>query len=229
MTVTLEALRGTLKGRWLSRGNHSINNVPGCPICGMELLSIVWPGWTKDFLTDDPFDLSTWDFRNLNDAAPDDQTREAILPVIAAYAGCLEWPAPKQYRVLERLVAETMRRVLGLRDWPDHFGEIEEAGFFASFVQMPYYGGLPGNGRTRLEHIFASATLLEEHSRRFGEYVRLDGANLEVYIQDFKRRTVELTGEVMWIVFHAVKSGLIGPQIEVFREACRCWLAAVTR
>ena len=93
-------LRETLKkfGGVLKSGKHSAESGE---CCALELLA-------EDMglgHTDSPSDTRTWDLRALNDMnVPDDVRTEHLLPVLAAYAGSMDWPIERQREVSEKVM-----------------------------------------------------------------------------------------------------------------------------
>jgi nucleoid-associated protein YgaU len=104
----LALLRDTLNTRFggvLRCGCHD----PDGQVCALELISQVRGGrWT-----DNPVTTRTWDLRSLNDIEVSDTVRtEHLLPVVAEYMGCMDWPVSRQRRVAERLVLLTVQRLI---------------------------------------------------------------------------------------------------------------------
>lgn len=107
--ITIERLTTLLNdqfGGLLRDGMHEIGNGQ---CCAMELLSaaqeIPW--------TDTPEETKTWDLRPLNDISVDSRVRtQHLLPVLAAYAGCCDWPIARQIAVARRLGLLTVNRII---------------------------------------------------------------------------------------------------------------------
>lgn len=101
-------LRETLAkfGGMLKSGKH---NADSGECCALELLA-------EDMglgRTDSPAKTRTWDLRSLNDMnVPDDVRTEYLLPVLAAYAGSMDWPAERQRQVSERIILEMFRKII---------------------------------------------------------------------------------------------------------------------
>ncbi len=108
MSITTEQLETTLKARFsglLRKGSHSEDG----EACALELLSVVrgirW--------TDNPLSVKCWDLRALNDIDVSDEVRtEHIMPVLAAYANCMDWPIERQIAVVSALAIGTMRYLI---------------------------------------------------------------------------------------------------------------------
>lgn len=102
--TTLEDLRERLSkyGGLLRAGKHQSD----CGIvCGVELL--------RDAMDDDPEKARIYDVRRLNDIdVPDEVRTGCLLPVLAAYAGCRDWPIDRQRAVVERIVIDTVRLIV---------------------------------------------------------------------------------------------------------------------
>lgn len=108
MALTVRRLRSVCRKRFggvLTRGSHDPN---GCA-CAHELesvcLGIPWTG--------DADETRSWDKTVLNDMdVPDELRTKWMIPVIAAYAGSMDWPIKRQKRVARKLVILTARRIL---------------------------------------------------------------------------------------------------------------------
>ena len=106
----LTMLQAVLDARFhgvLTQGQHP--DPEDSHACALELLSVVQgKPWT-----DDPETVRTFDVRALNDLEVPDAVRTThFLPVLAAYAGSLDWPLERQQRVVARLVILTVQRLI---------------------------------------------------------------------------------------------------------------------
>jgi len=102
----LQQLLDTRFGGVIERCDHDLKT-KRC--CGLELLSayrhIIW--------TDSPELVRSFDFRRLNDMAIPDRTRtKHLLPVLAAYDGCLDWDKSTQLQCVQQVWIETMRQII---------------------------------------------------------------------------------------------------------------------
>jgi hypothetical protein len=107
-TITLETLENLLTTHFhgeLRVGRHEKNE----ECCALELLSVAQGlEWT-----DDPEAVRTFDLRPLNDIPVNNAVRtQHLLPVVAAYAGSLDWPLDRQQKVVNHLLIETVRQLL---------------------------------------------------------------------------------------------------------------------
>ena len=102
-------LRETLTTRFggvLRKGSHPIG---GPEVCALELLA-------EDMglgRTDSPEATHTWDLRWLNDMnVPDELRTQHLLPVIAAYAGSMDWPRERQAQIARYIFIATFREII---------------------------------------------------------------------------------------------------------------------
>lgn len=111
--MLIEKLRKILDdhGGLLAAGSHD-----KCEkrVCGNELLSLS----ERLALTDDPDVLRICDLRPINDIDVDGFFRaKHLLPVIAAYAGCMDWPADRKTRTADYIGVQVARRIIPLIPW----------------------------------------------------------------------------------------------------------------
>ncbi len=101
LRATLEKFGGVLKS-----GKH---NAESGECCALELLAEnMGLGHT-----DSPAETRTWDLRSLNDMnVPDDVRTKHLIPVLAAYAGSMDWPAERQREISERILLGMFRKVI---------------------------------------------------------------------------------------------------------------------
>ena len=101
LRATLEKFGGVLK-----YGKHGAESGE---CCALELLA-------EDMglgHTDSPRDTHTWDLRSLNDMnVPDDVRTEHLIPVLAAYAGSMDWDVKRQMEVSEKVLLGMFRKVI---------------------------------------------------------------------------------------------------------------------
>ena len=106
--ITVEQLQSLLDQRFhgrLTAGSHQENG----ECCALELLSVA----QKIPWTDSPQQLRCWDLRPLNDIAVADTIRTAhMIPVLAAYANSLDWPAKRQKAVTTLITIKTVSRIV---------------------------------------------------------------------------------------------------------------------
>ena len=107
-TVTLEALETLLKSRFkgvLFKGAHNEDS----QACVLELLSVAQGmPWT-----DSPKTTRCFDLRLINDMPVSNAIRtKHLLPLLAVYAGSMDWPIAKQKAVVTRIVLLTVNRLL---------------------------------------------------------------------------------------------------------------------
>jgi hypothetical protein len=106
--ITTRSLRSLLKRRFsglLRSGSHSENG----ECCVLELASVAMGiPWT-----DSPEGTRTWDLRSLNDIAiPGDVRALHLVPVLAKYAGSMDWPKERQIEVASKLAIGTVREIV---------------------------------------------------------------------------------------------------------------------
>ncbi len=77
--------------------------------CGLELEALC----QSIPITDNPQKVRMFDLRPINDiVVPDDIRTQHLLPVIAAYAGSLDWPIERQKEVVSKIVIGTVNRII---------------------------------------------------------------------------------------------------------------------
>jgi|CXWL01.1.fsa_nt_gi hypothetical protein len=130
--VTIEQLQNVLNnyGGQLAKGSHA-NTQNAC--CALELLSLV----RGHEYTDNPQTLRIFDLRNLNDIDVSDELRtKYMLPVVAAYAGSLDWPIERQKHVVHRIVILTVQRIIS--QLPGLSEEIKKQCETATTLELAY-------------------------------------------------------------------------------------------
>jgi hypothetical protein len=110
-TITLETLEDLLVTRFAGVLRSGYHAPASGECCALELLSAAQGReWT-----DDPEVVRTFDLRLINDIPVTNEVRtQYLLPVLVAYAGSLDWPLARQWRVADRLLIETTRRLLSI-------------------------------------------------------------------------------------------------------------------
>jgi len=109
MAITVSALKEVLQEKFNGVLGYGWHPVDGQECCALELLSLV-EGLP---MTDCPEVVRTFDLRPLNDTNVPDQIRtKGLLPVIARYAGSLDWPVFRQRQVAERLFIGTVNHLV---------------------------------------------------------------------------------------------------------------------
>ena len=111
--LTESSLRSLLKRRFsglLKSGSHDENG----ECCVLELASVAMGiPWT-----DSPESTRTWDLRSLNDIGVSDEIRALhLVPVLAAYAGSMDWPRERQIEVSSKLAIGTVRELISRLPW----------------------------------------------------------------------------------------------------------------
>ena len=106
--VTEASIRAVLDSKFggvLTAGKHSRNG----RACALEALSVVQGvDWT-----DSPVLLRIFDLRTLNDMSVSDALRtKMLLPLLAAYAGSMDWPIARQRAVSTQLIVLTVNRLI---------------------------------------------------------------------------------------------------------------------
>ncbi|MGI0034291.1 MAG: hypothetical protein ACRD98_00285 [Nitrososphaera sp.] len=106
---TLTTFNSVLEERYgglIASGKHREGNNEAC---ALEIQSVCLG---IDF-TDDPDTLRTWDLRVINDMHVSRELRAKWMPpLVAAYAGCLDWPIERQVRVAFGIAIRTVQRLI---------------------------------------------------------------------------------------------------------------------
>jgi len=231
---TIHSLGTTRYHSRLAAGKHRATEGQ---VCGMELLSLIQG---QEF-SDTPDQIRCWDLRPLNDIQVPDTVRwEVMEPVLYAYQGSMDWTIDRQLAVGRALVVGLVRELIALL--PGLTQQVREACLNARTPQealraaeaaattmmptmwatMAAFAACIAVAAADCADAAAAAARLKEAALAASEAAKAASESAWWAANE----TAMAACEAAWIVCRASDVAAKAAREQVFRTACRVWVAA---